>query len=184
MPVVLNPNDPVGLGGFSTSRASRRRSVPSFRVWRPSHQRKRIQVFRDGGRESGVCRGGGTDLLESRHSEDRQHRSEGIGRQARHCDSAVLKRGLIEIAPGVANSELVQSRGRKRPVVIADKRVAPRNRMPDRAGGQTSAPIRQRGDRSIVVAQEVYSVQRPGAFLRSSGRRGNRPDPDYQAQCR
>ena len=35
VPVVLKENDPVGLGGFSTSSASRRISVPNLIAWRP-----------------------------------------------------------------------------------------------------------------------------------------------------
>src|SRR5713101_3941153 len=35
VPDVLNVNEPVGLGGFTTSRASRRMSVPNLMVWRP-----------------------------------------------------------------------------------------------------------------------------------------------------
>ena len=35
VPVVVKANDPVGLGGFRTSRASRRISAPNFIVWRP-----------------------------------------------------------------------------------------------------------------------------------------------------
>src|SRR5260370_42640595 len=35
VPDVLNVNEPVGLGGLSTSSASRRMSVPNLIVWRP-----------------------------------------------------------------------------------------------------------------------------------------------------
>src|SRR5215831_14506298 len=35
VPVVVNENEPVGFGGFKTSRASRRISVPNLIVWRP-----------------------------------------------------------------------------------------------------------------------------------------------------
>ena len=35
MPVVVKANDPVGLGGFRTSRASRRMSAPNLIVCRP-----------------------------------------------------------------------------------------------------------------------------------------------------
>src|SRR5215469_3935230 len=35
VPVVVNENAPVGFGGFRTSRASRRISVPNLMVWRP-----------------------------------------------------------------------------------------------------------------------------------------------------
>ena len=70
-----------------------------------AHQRKRVEELGDGRREVGVRGGGRADLLESGDGEDRQHRSEGICRQAGHRDSAVLKRGLIEIAPGIAKRE-------------------------------------------------------------------------------
>src|SRR5262245_66014888 len=35
VPVVVNANEPVGFGGFKTSRASRRMSAPNLIVWRP-----------------------------------------------------------------------------------------------------------------------------------------------------
>src|SRR5215831_9838965 len=35
VPVVVKENEPVGFGGFRTSRASRRISVPNLIVWRP-----------------------------------------------------------------------------------------------------------------------------------------------------
>ena len=35
VPDVLKVNEPVGLGGFKTSSASRRMSVPNLMVWRP-----------------------------------------------------------------------------------------------------------------------------------------------------
>src|SRR5262249_12781975 len=35
VPLVVNANEPVGFGGFKTSRASRRMSVPNLIVWRP-----------------------------------------------------------------------------------------------------------------------------------------------------
>src|SRR5262245_12057484 len=35
VPVVVNANEPVGFGGFKTSRASRRMSVPNLIVCRP-----------------------------------------------------------------------------------------------------------------------------------------------------
>ncbi len=35
VPVVVKAKDPVGLGGFRTSKASRRRSVPNLIVCRP-----------------------------------------------------------------------------------------------------------------------------------------------------
>src|ERR1035438_6488590 len=41
VPVVLKANDPVGLGGFSTSSASRRISAPTFNVCCP---RTRVKV--------------------------------------------------------------------------------------------------------------------------------------------
>ena len=34
MPVAVNANDPVGFGGFRTSKASRRRSKPNLKVCR------------------------------------------------------------------------------------------------------------------------------------------------------
>src|SRR3954467_6891518 len=34
VPVVVKAKDPVGLGGFRTSNASRRISAPNFNVWR------------------------------------------------------------------------------------------------------------------------------------------------------
>ncbi len=43
-PVVVNANDPVGLGGFRTSRDSRRMSAPNLIVWR---RRTRVNVSRN-----------------------------------------------------------------------------------------------------------------------------------------
>ena len=44
VPVVVNANDPVGFGGFRTSRASRRKSTPNLIVWRP---RTNVNVSRN-----------------------------------------------------------------------------------------------------------------------------------------
>jgi len=126
VPVVVKANDPVGLGGFRTSSASRRISVPNLNVWRP---RTRVNVSRNSATEvvklefAAVV---GPNLLESGDGEDGQHRCEGIGRQAGHRDSTVLKRGLIEIAPGIAKPKLVQSGRRGYPVVVAGEGVAAR----------------------------------------------------------
>ena len=143
VPVVVKANDPVGLGGFRTSSASRRMSAPNLMRVPAAHQRKRVQELGDGGREFGVGGGSRADLLESGDGEDRQHRAEGIRRQARYGDSAILKRRLIQVAPGIADAELVQSRWRERPVVVADEGVAARDRVADHSGGQAAASVRQ-----------------------------------------
>ena len=110
VPVVVKANDPVGLGGFRTSRASRRISVPNLIVWRP---RTSVNVSRNSVMEvvklefAAVV---GPICWKSGDGEDRQHRREGIRRQARYRDSAILKRRLIRDRAGIADAKLVQGR--------------------------------------------------------------------------
>ncbi len=129
-----------------------------------AQQRKCVEELRDGGREIGVGGGGRTDLLESGNREDGENRTERIRRKARYSDSAVLKRRLIEVAPGIAESKLVERRRREYPVVVAGERVAARDRMPDHSGRQGSASIRQGGDRRVVVAEEGVASEDPVLF--------------------
>ena len=126
-----------------------------------AHQRESVEKLRNGCREIRVGRGGRADLLESGDSEDRQHRCEGILRQSGYGDPAVLKRGLVQVAPGIAETKLVQGGGGEHPVVVAGERIAARDRMADHAGRQASAAIGQRSHRSIVVAEKRVASENP-----------------------
>src|SRR6185312_12723917 len=94
---------------------------------------------------------GGADLLESRQSEDREHRTERVRRDARHGDVAVLERGLIESAARVAEARLVQRGGREGPFVLDNAARAEGDGVPDDTGGQAAAAVGERGDGRIVV---------------------------------
>ena len=131
-----------------------------------AHQREGVEVFGDRGRKVGIRSSRGSDLLQARDSENGKHRAERVGRQSRNGDTAILERRLVQVPAGVAEAQLIQSAGRKGPVIIPNESIAPSERVTDDSRGQTSTSVRQRSDGSVIVAKIRITAENAMLFAK------------------
>src|SRR5581483_7725516 len=118
-----------------------------------SNRSEGIEKLRNRCSEIRICGRRRTDLLEPRNGEDRQDGTERVCRKPRNADSTILQGSLIQIAAGIPDAKLIESRRRDRPAVVSDKSISARDGMPDDARRQAAAAIGKRRDRCIVVAK-------------------------------
>src|SRR5207247_391760 len=72
--------------------------------------------------------------------------------QSGNGEAAILERSLVQRASGISGAELVQHCRKNGPSVIAGESITASDGVTTDSGSDTSAAVRQRRDRRIVVA--------------------------------